>query len=372
MAGATRYRSDMRLELAADRLTIGPDGSTLTDEVYEVDEGHVNRLRSNDPCWCGSGRKLKRCHGDHTSVRRPPRRPGVVSPARHVPGDIGRPPYITGTAPGPGGPQVLRGDELDRMRHACRVAAEVLIETGAAVAPGVTTDQLDAVAHEAYVAKGAYPSTLGYRGYPKSICTSVNEIVCHGIPDDRRCVRATSSTSTSPPTSTACTATRRPRSSSVIPTPSMPTAGLVATTPEATLAGIPAVAPGLTHRAIGRTIEPFAVARGLGVVRDYGGHGIGSVFHAAPHISHVDEQTDGVVFEPGMTFTVEPMLTAGTHRHVRWSDGWTEVTDDLLPSAQFEHTVTVTDDGVEILTVTSGGHTAVAWPNAGRSALPTG
>jgi methionyl aminopeptidase len=258
------------------------------------------------------------------------------------------------------------------MRHACRVAAEVLIETGAAVAPGVTTDQLDAVAHDAYVARGAYPSTLGYRGYPKSICTSVNEIVCHGIPDDQPLrvgdivnIDVTAYVDGMHGDTSATFVVGDPDALDA------PTAGLVATTQEATLAGIRAVAPGHTHRAIGRTIEPFAVARGLGVVRDYGGHGIGSVFHAAPHISHVDEQSDGVVLEPGMTFTVEPMLTAGTHRHVRWNDGWTEVTEDLLPSAQFEHTVTVTDGGVEILTVTAGGHTAVAWPNAGRSVLPT-
>ncbi len=143
-----------------------------------------------------------------------------------------------------------------------------------------------------------------------------------------------------------------------------PTEGLVAATLEATMIGIGAVAPGRTHRDIGRAIEPFASARGLGVIRDYGGHGIGSVFHAAPHIAHVDERGgDGVVLVPGMTFTVEPMLTAGTHRHTRWTDGWTEVTDDLLPSAQFEHTVVVTDTGVEILTVTADGDTSVRWPN---------
>jgi methionyl aminopeptidase len=331
----------------------------------------VTRLRSNDRCWCGSGKKLKRCHGDHASFRRPARRRGEVSPPRPVPDGIARPPYlVSGAPPAGGGLQILAGDDLERMRHACQVAAEVLLETGAAVAPGVTTDELDAVAHQAYLARGAYPSTLGYRGYPKSICTSVNEVVCHGIPDDQPLregdvvnVDVTAYVEGMHGDTSATFVVGDPVGLDE------PTAGLVAATRDATLAGIAAVAPGRSHREIGRVIEPLAEGRGLGVVRDYGGHGIGSVFHAAPHISHVEEAVGGVALVPGMTFTVEPMLTAGTHRHVRWPDGWTEVTEDLLPSAQFEHTVTVTDDGVEVLTVTAGGDTAVAWPNAGRSAL---
>ena len=331
----------------------------------------VNRLRSNDACWCGSGRKLKRCHGDHVSVRRRPRRPGRVGPPRPVPADIARPPYIlTGAAPAAAGVQILRGADLDRMRHACRVAAEVLIETGAALAPGVTTDDLDAVAHEAYVARGAYPSTLGYRGYRKSICTSVNEVVCHGIPDDQPLeegdivnIDVTAYVDGMHGDTSATFAVGDPSRLDA------PTAGLVVTTCEATQLGIAAIAPGRSHREIGRAIEPFASGRGLGVVRDYGGHGIGPVFHAAPHIAHIDERGDGTVLMPGMTFTVEPMLTAGTHRHTRWLDDWTEVTDDQLPSAQFEHTVVVTEDGVEVLTVTSDGDTAVRWPNAARAAV---
>jgi methionyl aminopeptidase len=256
------------------------------------------------------------------------------------------------------------------MRRACRLAAEVLIEAGSVVGPGITTDELDAVAHDAYLARGAYPSTLGYRGYPKSICTSVNEVVCHGIPDDRPLregdivnIDVTAYVDGMHGDTSATFAVGDPT------TLDAPTAGLVATTAAATLAGIGAVAPGRSHREIGRAIEPFAAGRGFGVIRDYGGHGIGAVFHAAPHISHVVDRADGVGLIPGMTFTVEPMLTAGTYRHVRWDDGWTEVTEDLLPSAQFEHTVVVTADGVEILTVTSDGETAVEWPNAGRPAL---
>jgi methionyl aminopeptidase len=289
-----------------------------------------------------------------------------------VPADIERPPYIVSGVPAGNGPvQVLQGADLERMRHACRVAAEVLIEAGAAVAPGTTTDEIDAVAHDAYLARRAYPSTLGYRGYPKSICTSVNEVVCHGIPDDQPLalgdivnIDVTAYVDGMHGDTSATFVVGGPEHLDA------PTAGLVATTAEATLAGIGSVGPGGSHRDIGRTIEPLANARGFGVIRDYGGHGIGAVFHAAPHISHVVERTDGVIMVPGMTFTVEPMLTAGTHRHVRWDDGWTEVTEDLLPSAQFEHTVVVTDDGVEILTVNADGDSAVAWPPRSAVARP--
>lgn len=325
----------------------------------------TKRLRSNDPCWCGSGRKLKRCHGDHDSFRRPPVEPGAVSSAREVPDHIGRPPYLAtdGWPIDERGLQLLRGDLLDRARRAGRIAAEVLLETGAAVRPGITTDELDAIAHEAYVRRGACPSTWGYKSYTKSICTSVNEVVCHGIPDDRPLQRGdivnidvTAFVDGVHGDTSATFAVGGPEAIDA------PTWALVDTACQATYRGIEVVRPGGTFRDIGRAIEPFAAARGFGVVRDYGGHGIGEVFHADPHVFHVDERRSSTTFVPGLCFTVEPMVNAGTHRHHEWEDGWTVVTDDLLPSAQFEHTVVVTDEGVEILTVTGSGDTAVGWP----------
>jgi methionyl aminopeptidase len=326
----------------------------------------VSRLRSNDLCWCGSRQKLKRCHGDHQSRRRPPVRKGVVGPPRTVPATIDRPPYLAtgGWPPGRGGVQVIGGDALVRLRAACRVAAEVLIEAGAAVAPGVTTDELDAVAHEAYVSRGAYPSTLGYRGFTKSVCTSVNEVVCHGIPDDRPLlagdivnIDVTAYLDGMHGDTSATFAVGG------VDALDAPTAALIDATCEGTYLGIDAVAPGRPLRAIGQAIEPFADARGFGIVRDYGGHGIGEVFHGDPHINHTDHRNDTRELTAGMVFTVEPMFTAGTERHTRWDDGWTEASDDGLPGAQFEHTVLVTADGVEILTVDGDGRSAVAWPN---------
>jgi methionyl aminopeptidase len=318
-------------------------------------------LRSGDPCWCGSRRKLKRCHGDADVARRPAVQPGDLSPVRSVPDTIVRPAYVHGPKPRSDTPLIHSGADLERLRTACRVAAEVLLELGAAVAPGVTTDQLDAIAHAAYVRRGAYPSDLGYGTYTKSLCTSVNEVVCHGIPDSRPLQRGDIINLDV----TAFIEGMHGDTSATFAVGGVealdaPTAALVDATCEATLRGIRAVRPGGHLADIGRAIEGFANQRGLGVVLDYGGHGIGAVFHAPPHVSHTPRTAEHVVFVPGMTFTVEPMLTLGTHRHRLWPDGWTVVTEDGLPSAQFEHTVIVTEDGVEILTVTADGRTAVA------------
>jgi methionyl aminopeptidase len=315
----------------------------------------MSRLRANDPCWCGSRAKLKRCHGDHERHRRNAVRPGVIGPIRAVDASITRPPYVgTGRRSPPSSRQIIAGDALVRLRNACRVAADVLVEAGAAVAPGVTTDELDAIAHAAYVARGAYPSTLGYGTYTKSVCTSVNEIVCHGIPDDRP-LRNGDIVNIDV---TAYIDGMHGDTSATFVVGGFdaldePTRALVETTREATFAGIAAVAPGRPLRDIGKAVESLASERGFGVVRDYGGHGIGEVFHGPPHVSHVDAPTDPMTLVPGLCFTVEPMITAGVRTHHEWDDGWTVATDDGLPCAQFEHTVIVTDTGVEVLTVTA-------------------
>ncbi len=323
----------------------------------------MNRLRSNDACWCGSRRKFKRCHGAFERGRREPVRPGTVGPAKIVPTAIDRPPYLeTGGWPaGRGGVQMFDDATLPALRHACRVAAEVLVEAGRQVRPGVTTDDLDAVALDAYVAREAYPSTLGYKGFRHSVCTSVNEVACHGIPDSRTLqdgdivnIDVTAFVGGVHGDTSATFAVGEVDAA---------TATLVQATCDATYAGIAAVAPGRPLRAIGQAIEPVAAGRGFGIVSQYGGHGIGTVFHAEPHVHHVDDRSGTATFVTGMAFTVEPMLTAGATRLVQWPDGWTEVTADGMPSAQFEHTVVVTDDGADILTLTGSGDSAVRWPN---------
>ena len=316
------------------------------------------KLKSNDPCWCGSGRKHKRCHGDRLALDRQPVELGAVSPTRPVPDTIVRPDYVaTGRISTPKAAHIHDDDSLARHRHACRIAAEVLLRTGAAVAVGVTTDELDAIAHDAYVELGAYPSTLGYRGYTKSICTSVNGVICHGIPDDRALregdivnVDVTAYVDGMHGDTSAMFAVGEPNDA---------VRGLIDTTREATLRGIAAIGPDEPLQNVARAIEPFAAARGYSVVREYGGHGIGVTFHADPHVNHCIDVHDRYVLRPGMTLTVEPMLMSGRPTFHQADDGWTEHADDNRPSAQFEHTVLVTDDGVEILTVTDDGRTAV-------------
>jgi methionyl aminopeptidase len=308
----------------------------------------MNRLRSNDPCWCGSGRKHKRCHGLQQARRRPPVAVGQVSPRRTVPQGIGRPPYVGGSRER-GGLQIFRDpDELAALRRACRIAAEVLAETGARVRPGITTDELDVIAHEAYLARGAYPSTLGYGTYTKSICTSVNEVICHGIPDDRPL--AAGDIVNIDVTAYVDGFHGDTSATFLVGDVDEVAVGLVESTREALDVGIAAVAPGERLRAVGAAIQRFARARGYGVVPDYGGHGIGRAFHAEPHVHHTDEPSATTRLVPGLVFTVEPMLTAGAPQHRLASDGWTVATADGSLSAQFEHTILVTEDGSEILT----------------------
>jgi methionyl aminopeptidase len=208
------------------------------------------------------------------------------------------------------------------------------------------------------VARGAYPSDLHYNGYPKSVCTSVNGVICHGIPDDRP-LRDGDIVNIDV---TAFVDGMHGDTSATFVAGDVdePTRALVETTREATLRGIAAVAPGEPLRRIGEAIEPFAWSRGFLVVREYGGHGIGGTFHAAPHINHHVDALDTQPFVVGMSFTIEPMLLSGSARFTRADDGWTELVDDAMPSAQFEHTVVVHETGAEILTVAGDGWSATS------------
>ena len=325
----------------------------------------MQRIRSNSPCWCGSNSKYKRCHGNRRLLQRDPVPIGAVSPPRPVPEHIERPDYVTtGTVGTSRGYQIQDDESLPRLRRACRVAAEVLQEAGRAVAPGVTTDQIDTIAHQAYVERGAYPSDLHYKGFTKSICTSVNGVICHGVPDDRPLqngdivnVDVTAYLDGMHGDTSA---------TFIVGTIDEPTRALVETTRQATLRGIDAVEPTEPLCRIGEAIEPFARSRGFTVVREYGGHGIGATFHAAPHIHHHLERHDTEPFQVGMSFTIEPMLLSGGTTFTRAHDGWTEHIDDNMPSAQFEHTVVVTSSGAEVLTVTADG-TSATNPGGGSS-----
>jgi methionyl aminopeptidase len=292
---------------------------------------------------------------------RQPVRPGRVSEARSVPAGIPAPPYVrTG-----GVPQtrvldpLVAAEDIERFVAAGAAARRVLDLVAAAVAPGVTTDHLDAVCHQAYLDEGGYPSTLGYRGYRKSLCTSVNEVVAHGIPDDRPLEEGDivncDVTIFLQGMHGDCSRTVFVGGGDVVPDR---TRQLVATTHDALQAGVAAVRPGGRVRDIGRAIEGVARAAGFGIVKELVGHGIGEQFHGEPHVHHYDEPRNRAVLKRGMTFTIEPMLTEGLPEVGLWDDGWTISTVDGLPSAQFEHTVLVTDDGVRVVTAAADGTAA--------------
>ncbi len=276
--------------------------------------------------------------------------PGVVGTAPSVPASIPRPEYVGRLRPAPHtGGDVYDADGIARIRAAGRIAADALVAVGEAVRPGVTTDELDRIAHAYLVDHDAYPSTLGYRGYPRSSCTSVNEVVCHGIPDDTVLEEGdvVNVDVTAFLDGMHGDTNRTFRVGDVAPEVD----DLVTRTEEALRRGIRAVAPGRRVDVIGRTIESYAKRFGYGVVRDFTGHGVGTSFHSGLVIPHHDSDVHATQIVPGMVFTIEPMLTLGAPDHEMWADGWTAVTADRSITAQFEHTIVVTDAGADILTL---------------------
>jgi len=283
--------------------------------------------------------------------------PGRVGPGRPVPSRIPRPEYVGRSGPKPyTGNDVYTPDEVERIRAAGRIAAQAVEAVAAALRPGVTTDELDAIGHDYLMAHDAYPSALGYRGYPKSICTSINEVICHGIPDDTALrdgdiIKVDITAFKDGMHGDLCAAF-------TVGDVAPEAADLVERTREALTRGIRAVAPGREINVIGRAIESYAKRFGYGVVRDYTGHGVGTAFHSGLVIPHYDAAPDhDTLIEPGMVFTIEPMLTLGTPEAPgtidwdEWDDGWTVVTRDRSLTAQFEHTIVVTERGSEILTL---------------------
>ncbi|HZA10146.1 type I methionyl aminopeptidase [Mycobacterium sp.] len=277
-------------------------------------------------------------------------RPGVISPMLPVPTWIRRPEYVgKPTAREGSEPWVQTPELIEKMRVAGKIAAGALAAAGKAVAPGVTTGELDRIAHEYMVDNGAYPSTLGYKGFPKSCCTSLNEIICHGIPDST--VIEDGDIVNIDVTAYIGGVHGDTNATFLAGDVSEEHRLLVERTREAMMRAIKAVKPGRSLSIIGRVIEAYANRFGYNVVRDFTGHGIGTTFHNGLVVLHYDQPAVTTVLEPGMTFTIEPMITLGTIDYDIWDDGWTVVTKDRARTAQFEHTVLVTADGVEILTL---------------------
>ncbi|KAG2574596.1 hypothetical protein PVAP13_7KG343800 [Panicum virgatum] len=274
---------------------------------------------------------------------------GTVSPPLPVPGSIPRPPYV-GTKDVPEIAKEIQmhdKESIVHMRAACELAARVLEYAGTLVKPSVTTDEIDKAVHKMIIDAGAYPSPLGYGGFPKSVCTSVNECMCHGIPDSRELqdgdiinIDVTvylngyhGDTSKTFLCGEVDEANKR----------------LVKVTEECLLRGISTCKHGTSFKKIGRRISEHAERHGFGVVECFVGHGVGRVFHSEPIIYHQRNNKPGQMVE-GQTFTIEPILSMGSTVCDMWDDGWTAVTTDGSLAAQFEHTILITRTGAEILT----------------------
>lgn len=278
-------------------------------------------------------------------------KPGIISPRRPVPAHIDRPEYMYHS-----GPEVITASDIktpetiEKIRKAGQIAAQALQAVGEAIRPGVTTDELDRIGHDFIISRDAYPSCLGYMGFPKSLCTSINEVICHGIPDDRTLedgdiINVDITAYYDGVHGDTCAMFE-------VGTVDEESHLLIERTREAMMRGIKAVRPGREINVIGRVIESYAHRFNYGVVRDYTGHGVGEAFHSGLIVPHYDTApAHSEIMEEGMVFTIEPMLNLGGVEWEQWDDQWTVVTKDRGRSAQFEHTIVVTENGAEILTL---------------------
>ncbi len=249
--------------------------------------------------------------------------------------------------------RLYKTEDFEGLRRACQLTARCLDELAPRVKPGVTTDEIDRFVFDFGMDHGALPATLNYRGYTKSSCTSINHVVCHGIPDDKPLREGDivnidvtyiidgwhGDSSRMYPVGTIKRAAER----------------LLEVTHECLMRGIAAVRPGVRTGAIGQAIQTYAEAERCSVVRDFCGHGVGRLFHDAPNILHYGRDNEGPEMREGMIFTIEPMINLGRPHVKVLQDGWTAVTRDRSLSAQYEHTVAVTADGYEIFTLSPGG-----------------
>ncbi|KAL5637036.1 hypothetical protein ACGC1H_000867 [Rhizoctonia solani] len=278
-----------------------------------------------------------------------------LSPRRIVPPEIPRPDYVEDGIPYSERLReaftikILTPEEQESMRTVCRLSREILDIAAAAIRPGITTDEIDAIVHEETIKRGGYPSPLNYREFPKSVCISVNEVICHGIPDQRKLEEGDivnldvslyykgfhGDLNETYPVGKISEESQK----------------LIRTTRKCLDAAIAICKPGTLFRDLGKTIEPIARAQGCSVVRAYTGHGIHNLFHTVPNITHYAKNKMPGMMKAGMCFTIEPMINLGSSWEVEhWPDNWTAVTVDGKRSAQFEETLLITETGVEVLT----------------------
>ena len=288
----------------------------------------MDKPSRNDLCWCGSGKKYKHCHlksdmlGFTTQKTvAHPQRPDII---------------------------IKTPEQLEGIRRSCQLTRRILDTLTPRIAPGIATEAINQWVHELTIAAGAIPAPLNYRGFPKSVCTSLNEVVCHGIPGDRMLIEGDILN-----VDVTCILDGYYGDASrmfLIGEVSPEARRLVEVTRECLDLGIAQVRPGNTTGDIGHAIQQHAEGHGYSVVRMFVGHGVGVRFHEPPDIPHFGRPHTGAKLVPGMVFTIEPMINIGDHDAYILDDGWTAITGDGSLSAQWEHTVLVTESGVEVLT----------------------
>ena len=284
------------------------------------------KLSRNDACWCGSGRKYKKCHLEMDLRLEELEKKGYIIPPRSI---------------------IKTEEQIAGIRRACQLSREILDGLEDIITPGITTETINTWVHEYTIAHGAYPAPLHYNGYPKSVCTSINEVICHGIPEER--VLADGDILNVDVTCILDGYYGDTSRMYLIGEPSAQARELVQVARECMYLGIEQVRPFNRVGDIGYTIEQHARKYGFSVVQDFGGHGVGVEFHEEPFVQHYGEKDSGMILIPNMVFTIEPMINVGTYECRVLDDNWTAITADGSLSAQWEHTVRVTEDGVEIL-----------------------
>lgn len=283
-------------------------------------------LGRNDVCWCGSGKKYKKCHMEFDKKLETFKKQGYEIPSRRL---------------------ILNEKDIEGIRKSAVITKGILDGVGEMIKENVTTNQIDEFVYKYTLDHGGTPATLGYHGYPKSCCTSINEVICHGIPEDRplRDGDIINVDVTTILDGYFADASRM----YLIGNVSDKAKALVECAKECLQIGMDQVKPFVSVSDIGLAIQAYANSKGYSVVKDFGGHGIGKNFHEDPHVSHFDTGQKGMILAPGMVFTIEPMINEGTFKLNILEDDWTAVTRDGKLSAQWEHTIVVTEDGYEVL-----------------------
>ena len=291
-----------------------------------IEDLNMNKLSRNDQCWCGSGRKYKKCHMEQDMRLEEMELAGCPIPSRTL---------------------IKTEEQITGIRQACQLSKDILNMVGSRIAAGITTSAIDQWVHEYTIQHGAIPATLNFEGFPRSVCTSLNNVVCHGIPDDT--LLKDGDIINVDVTSILNGYYGDVSRMFLIGEPSKEARDLVKVARECLYLGIKQVKPFNRVGDIAYAIEQYANSHGFSVVQEYGGHGVGLDFHEDPFVQHYGERDCGMVLVPNMVFTIEPMINAGGYKCTRLADGWTTVTSDGSLSAQWEHTVRVTETGVEIL-----------------------